>query len=316
MRRSTCASRASILPSPSRDHSYWPPSPFNKDPKSTWIPIPWEGAHETHSISSTDADSVLSRSVSPPFSLTSTGISAEALCADVAKAIDKGHPDRMCRWIHMTNEAYAQADPKILPSIYSARLISFLFIEVMSFIEVIESKQADYANQLQRLSHVPISDTYRRVADLQCISTMDLVIMGEILVKQQQETTRERQRHLRQRVASGKARLATLHELTVRLQYHLPQYGNHILHSAMDVFTSTSGFSQKAPPTPTPVPVQLQRRSTATRPGLRLVSTAEGGEVRRSQLCFRLVDWIRCAGDVHASVPRIVFQRPALAVDM
>ena len=163
MRRSTCASRASILPSPSRDHSYWPPSPFNKDPKSTWIPIPWEGAHETHSISSTDADSVLSRSVSPPFSLTSTGISAEALCADVAKAVDKGHPDRMCRWIHMTNEAYAQADPKILPSIYSARLISFLFIEVMSFIEVIESKQADYANQLTRLSHVPISDTYRRV---------------------------------------------------------------------------------------------------------------------------------------------------------
>ena len=102
----------------------------------------------------------------------------------------------------MTNEAYAQADPKILPSIYSVRLISFLYIEVMSFIEVIESKQADYANQLQRLSHVPISDTYRRVADLQCISTMDLVIMGEILVKQQQETTRERQRHLHRIVAS------------------------------------------------------------------------------------------------------------------
>jgi hypothetical protein len=46
------------------------------------------------------------------------------------------------------------------------------------------------------------------------------------------------------------------------------------------------------------------------------VSKAEASLAGRSQLCFRLLDWLRCVGDVHASVPRIVFQRPALVVDM
>ena len=169
--------------------------------------------------------------------------SAETLCADVAKALDKGYPSRMSQWIHLTNEAYSQADPKILPSIYSVRLISFLYIEVMNFTEVMVSKQTEYEYQLKRLSHAPISNTYRRVAGIQCISTMDLVIMGEILVREQQETKQERQRHLYRIVASGKARLAKLHELTVRLQHHLPQYGNRILHYAMDVFTIASSTS-------------------------------------------------------------------------
>jgi hypothetical protein len=241
-------------------------------PSSNPFPI-----SETPSISSTESASIF-RSVSPPFSLTSTptstGISAETLQEDVAKACGKGYRDRLAEWINLTNEAYpletfSQANPKSLPNIYSLRIISFMYIEVMHVIEVTESKQADYVNQLHRLSHAPISDTYRRVADIQMAITMDLVDMAEILVQQQQETTQERRQHLQRIVKGGKAQLAKLHALTVRLQRHLPQYGNQILYP-VDVFTkaSTSGFRQEAPLI-SPVPVQSKKRSTmSTPPGL------------------------------------------------
>jgi hypothetical protein len=243
MRRSTCASRASILPSPSRDHSYWPPSPFNKDPRSTWIPIPWEGLHNvqsglgaarTPSISSTES---ASRSVSPPSSLTS---------------IDKVH--RLLLKQQGFSQRYTDWQSASSLEEQDRRLCIFYFIEFrhlqatqhikhQAYVSQLEDLESQLANLHQAHAHINNLDDFQLSGYLDELSQLH-----QAVEKAERTSLLARAQHLRLITCKLCEQAITIANTLQQLRCYMPR---------------------KAPPTPTPVPVQLQRRFAATRPGLR-----------------------------------------------
>ena len=202
-----------------------PPS-VHHSPSKTGTPFPFT-AHRSFQETPSPAYPTTS------FSLPSTPErqeNAETMSIEVAKATSKdskGYAVRLRTWISLTNETCqpVKSPDTSTQKFYSVRIAAFWYVELRACIEIIQSKQEEYAFQLSALSEQSIPNTYQYISNVYCPVLKDLVILGEALIEKSAETTQERQKLLRTIVAGNHCRLRTLHALALRIQPFLPVIG-------------------------------------------------------------------------------------------